>query len=285
MNKKKFFKTFGILTLILLVVVGGTIFATTFWWGNVGEGIDSESLDRALPNQRQNVLLLGTDEGGQRSDVIMIFSFSAQDGTINSISVPRDTRVKIGNNYQKINAALAIGEEDLAIETIRQVTGIPIHEFVKISFQGVIDAVDALGGVEFDVPQDMYKSDPPINLKKGVQVLDGEKALQLLRYRDYPQADLMRIKVQQDFMRAAFEQKAKPQYIAQIPKVYQAVSDDIKSSLSVAEMTRYANMIRKAGVSSIQTYEMPVTPKMIGGISYVIVDTEALAPIVNEHFK
>ena len=284
MNKKKFFKTFGILTLILLVVVGGTIFATTFWWGNVGEGIDSESLDRALPNQRQNVLLLGTDEGGQRSDVIMIFSFSAQDGTINSISVPRDTRVKIGNNYQKINAALAIGEEDLAIETIRQVTGIPIHEFVKISFQGVIDAVDALGGVEFDVPQDMYKSDPPINLKKGVQVLDGEKALQLLRYRDYPQADLMRIKVQQDFMRAAFEQKAKPQYIAQIPKVYQAVSD-IKSSLSVAEMTRYANMIRKAGVSSIQTYEMPVTPKMIGGISYVIVDTEALAPIVNEHFK
>lgn len=285
MNKKKFFKTFGILTLILLVVVGGTIFATTFWWGNVGEGIDSESLDRALPNQRQNVLLLGTDEGGQRSDVIMIFSFSAQDGTINSISVPRDTRVKIGNNYQKINAALAIGEEDLAIETIRQVTGIPIHEFVKISFQGVIDAVDALGGVEFDVPQDMYKSDPPINLKKGVQVLDGEKALQLLRYRDYPQADLMRIKVQQDFMRAAFEQKAKPQYIAQIPKVYQAVSDDIKSSLSVAEMTRYANMIRKAGVSSIQTYEMPVTPKTIGGISYVIVDTEALAPIVNEHFK
>ena len=285
MNKKKFFKTFGILTLILLVVVGGTIFATTFWWGNVGEGIDSESLDRALPNQRQNVLLLGTDEGGQRSDVIMIFSFSAQDGTINSISVPRDTRVKIGNNYQKINAALAIGEEDLAIETIRQVTGIPIHEFVKISFQGVIDAVDALGGVEFDVPQDMYKSDPPINLKKGVQVLDGEKALQLLRYRDYPQADLMRITAQQDFMRAAFEQKAKPQYIAQIPKVYQAVSDDIKSSLSVAEMTRYANMIRKAGVSSIQTYEMPVTPKMIGGISYVIVDTEALAPIVNEHFK
>ena len=288
MNKKKFFKVFAITTAILLVLFAGACFAMSFY-SNIGGGEEVEELDRAVSNSRENIIVFGTDESGLRSDVIMIFSFLESEGSINLVSIPRDTRVKIGNSYEKINAALAIGKESLAIQTVKQLTGIPIHDYVTVNFEAVRDIVDAVGGVDFDVPQDMNYDDPAqnlhIHLKKGMQHLNGDQALQLLRFRSYPMADLTRNEVQQNFIKAMFEQKAKPQYIAKIPEIYAAVNQNVRSSMSLAEITSYANRIRKSGVTSIQNFELPGEPKHIGGGDYVINDPEKTAELMEQYFK
>ena len=182
---------------------------------------------------------MGTDESGLRSDVIMIASFSPDGGAINVTSVPRDTRVTIGGRNQKINAALSIGGEEMAVQTIKEATGIPIHDFMKVNFNAVKQIVDKVGGVEFDVPQDMDYEDPAqdlyIHLKAGVQTLNGDQAVQLLRFRKYPMADIQRTKVQRDFMHAAFEQKAKPRYIFKIPAILNAIVKNIVASITSKE--------------------------------------------------
>ena len=272
---------------LLLVAILAVVFVAKFAFSSVGSGKKSEVLDAYKRGDRKNILVMGTDKSGLRSDVIMIFSFSDKDKTINSVSVPRDTRVQLYGRYQKINAGLAIGEEDLAIQAVKDITGIPIHEYVKVNFQAVSDVVDAVGGVEFDVPQNMRYSDPyqdlEINLDKGLQVLDGDKALQLLRFRKYPMGDLQRVKVQQDFVKAAFEQKLKLKYVLKAGKIFEAIEDNITSSLTVAEVTKLARKVMSSGTDSINTLELP-TYMSPSGI-YVIVDENKIESFVEENFK
>jgi LCP family protein required for cell wall assembly len=285
LNKKLFIKVFLITTLLLAIIVSCAL-GYTIATRNVGGGEDIEELDRAVPNQRKNILLLGTDKSGLRSDVIMIFSVSQKHENINLMSIPRDTKVKIdGYGTQKINTALALGKEPLTVATVKKLTGISIHDYVTVNFDAVVDVVDALGGIEFDVPQNMYYSDPVqglnINLKKGPQLLNGENALKLLRFRSYPMADIKRNEVQQEFIKSAFEQKANAKSIKKIPAIYNAVEKNIKSSMSLAEITEYANMVRKMDNPTMQSFELPVLLKG----PYVEMDTEKALEIINLHFK
>lgn len=286
MNIKKFFKTFISFTLILAAIVVVVCFGK-FYYSDIGSGEKIDVLDEYEKGARRNILVMGTDKSGLRSDVMMIFSFSDKENTINSVSIPRDTRIKVGYNYQKINAALSIGEESLAIEKVKEITGIPIHDFVKVNFQAVSDIVDAVDGVEFYVPQDMWYKDPyqdlVIDLDEGLQTLDGDKALQLLRFRQYPMGDLQRIQVQQDFIKAAFEQKAKVKYILKAGKIFSAVEDNITSSLSVSDVTKLARAVKGSGVDSINTLELP-TYMSPSGI-YVRVDESKIDEFVETNFK
>jgi len=231
--------------------------------------------------------VLGTDKSGLRSDVIMIFSFSQKEKTINSVSIPRDTRVKLYGRYQKINAALAIGEEEETISAVRDVTGIPIHEYVKVNFKAVEDVVDAVGGVKFNVPQRMKYKDPyqdlVIDLEEGEQVLNGNQALQLLRFRQYPMGDLQRIQVQQDFIRAAFEQKLKFRYVMKAGKIFKAVEDNITTSLTASDVAKLARTVLSCGTDGITTLELP-TYMSPSGI-YVIVDQNKIENFAEENFK
>lgn len=286
MNSGKFFKTFFTVTITLIIVLA-VVLVGFFMFSGLGSKDAIGGLDEYNRGDRKNVLVMGTDKSGLRSDVIMIFSFSQKEKTINSVSVPRDTRVKLYGRYQKINAALAIGEEEEAISAVREVTGIPIHEYVKVNFQAVSDVVDAVGGVEFDVPQRMKYKDPyqdlVIDLEEGKQILDGEHALQLLRFRQYPMGDLQRIKVQQDFIRAAFEQKLKFRYVMKAGKVFQAIEDNITTSLTVSDVTKLARSVMACGTDGITTLELPTYMSQSG--IYVIVDQDKIDDFVEENFK
>ncbi len=285
MNKKLFIKVFLITTLLLAIIVGCAL-GYTVANRNVGGGEDIEELDRAIPNQRKNIIVFGTDKSGLRSDVIMLFSISQKHENINILSIPRDTKVKIsGYGTNKINTALALGKEPLAVQTVKNLTGIAIHDYVTVNFSAVEDVIDALGGVEFNVPQNMRYSDPEqdlyINLNKGMQLLDGKKSVQLLRFRSYPMGDIRRNEVQQAFIKAAFEQKANAKSIKKIPAIYNAVEKNIKSSMSLAEITAYANMVRKMDNPVIQTFELPYTLSS----PYVIMNGTEATTLINTHFK
>ncbi len=284
MNMKKYFTTLLISTasmFVFVMLIGGLF----VYFGNIGGGIQLEELDRAVPNGVKNVLVLGTDEGGLRSDVIMIFSVNQKKNTINLVSIPRDTKVTVNGSSMKINAALTVGGEKLTIQKVKDIAEIPIHDYVTFNFTAVEDIVDALGGVEFDVPQNMNYEDPEqnlyIHLKKGRQILDGKKAIQLLRFRSYAMADIQRNSVQQDFVKAIFSQKANMKYFTKIPEVYSIVNENIVSSMSLSDITKYASMLGKMDNPQFESFEMPYT---LSG-NYVLVKQPETRQLFDTYFK
>lgn len=284
LNVKKFFSIFFISTIILLLIcltVGFIYVYNT----NIGSGEDLAELDKALPNQVKNIAIIGTDKSGLHSDTIMIFSLSTKKGTISCTSILRDTKVKYKGSTVKITEAMAYGKESAVIQAIKDITGLQIHDYVTFNFKAVEDVIDALGGVDFYVPQNMNYEDPEqdlyIHLRKGQQLLDGKKALQLLRFRSYPMADITRTETQRDFMEAVFEQKANAKYIGSIPKIYSAINKNIKSSLSLAEIKDYAELIIKMDNPTFNNIELPYSLSS----PYVVYNREEVSQIFSEHFN
>lgn len=284
MNVKKFFAVFSISTIILLIlcITAGFIFVYN---SNIGSGEEYVELDRALPNQVKNVLVIGTDKSGLHSDVIMVFSLSTKTNSISCASILRDARVNYKGNNMKITEAMAYGRESAVIQAIKDITGLQIHDYVVFNFTAVEDIINALGGVDFYVPQNMFYEDPEqdlyINLRKGQQLLNGKKALQLLRFRSYPMGDIARTETQRDFMEALFEQKANAKYIGSIPKIYAAINKNIKSSLSLAEIVDYAELVVKMDEPTFNNIELPyslVDP-------YVVYNRGEVSKIFSENFN
>lgn len=284
MNVKKFFSVFCISTIILsiLCMTAGFIFVYN---SNLGSGEELAELDRAVPNQIKNVLIIGTDKSGLHSDVIMLFSLSTKKGTISCTSILRDTKVTYKGSNMKITEAMAYGKESAVIQAIKDITGLQIHDYVTFNFNAVEDVIDALGGVDFYVPQNMNYEDPEqdlyIHLRKGQQLLNGDKSLQLLRFRSYPMGDIARTETQRDFMEAVFEQKANAKYIGSIPKIYSAINKNIRSSLSLAEIIDYAELVVKMDNPTFNNIELPynlVQP-------YVVYNRQEVSKIFSEHFN
>ena len=285
MNKKLYFRTLLISTAAMLAVA----FAVIVFWAtnfvNIGGGTDIKELDKVQPNSRQNIVVFGTDKSGLRSDTIMIFSISEKENNINVVSIPRDLKVKIKGGFQKINTAMALGQENLAVQTVKEVTGIPIHDYVTVNFDAVEDIIDAVGGVDFYVPQNMNYEDPYqdlyIHLNKGQQHLNGEKAVQLLRFRSYPMADIERTNVQRDFIQAVIDQKLNVSNVDKIPEIYGAVSKNVKSSMSIAEVVDYATMVLKMEDMKFNSFQCPYYLSD----EYVQLNYEEAAELFNRNFK
>ena len=139
---------------------------------------------------------------------MFVVHFDSEEQRTSLVSMPRDTRVKIASDvvsymekeskyYQsptKLNAVHAyVGKEkgpEMTVKQLEDILGIEIDHYVKVDLNAFRKIVDAIGGVEVDVPQNMFYEDPYqdlyINLKKGPQLLDGDKAEQLVRFRSYP---------------------------------------------------------------------------------------------------
>lgn len=282
LNKKKYVSVF-IRTTVCLIVAIALIAGISLFFGN---GKLGKIMDKKSAGERHNILVMGTDKDGTRSDVIMILSVLTKDNSINVLSVPRDTRVMLDSKYAKINSALGYGDET-AISTIKEVTGIPIHDYVKFNFTAVEDVVDALGGIEFDVPQDMDYEDPYqdlyIHLKKGEQKLDGKQTLQLMRFRRYPMGDLQRISVQQDVIKAIVKQKAKLRYVFKTGSVYKAAKKNMTTTISGADVTKLAFGLLGTKTEDVKTFECPYHFSPSG--TYVIINSDELSEIADENFK
>jgi len=177
----------------------------------VPDGNDAESGPLPLPgpDERINVLVLGADsipDVASRSDTMILVSVDPLTREVGAVSIPRDTRVTIAgrNGPEKINHAYAYGGAPLAVATVREFLNVPVHYYVEIDYEGFVNVIDILGGVEIDVEMPMDYEDPTqdlyIHLSAGNQVLNGEDALKYVRYRN--DSDINRIARQQKFISA-----------------------------------------------------------------------------------
>ncbi len=286
MNKRKFFLSLIITVLVLSVAsCGFNMFSSDLDVKDVLDVLDTSA------DEKINVLVVGVDKDERRSDVNMLFSIDPAEKTINLLSIPRDTRVKVTKtSHSKINSC--IGKEDgeeLLIEKVKELTGIPVHNFCKVNFEALRNIIDILGGVEFDVPIDMDYDDPyqdlHIHLKKGLQKLNGEEAEGLLRFRSgYPNADLGRIETQQAFIKELISQKLRLKYILKAVPVINEISENLETDMSGAYMLKYAWKFRDKDEITFNSYMLPGRAKTIGGASYYVCDEEATKELMENEF-
>ena len=231
-------------------------------------GIDNSAL---VPLDKQsgraNMLILGVDKDGLRTDTIIVASYDLDNGKIDMLSIPRDTRMYVGRGYQKINAAHALRQNgnkkgvNGTIEAVTRLTGIPINYYIEFTCEAFRKTVDAFGGVEFDVPQRMYYTDKTqdlyIDLEKGLQLLDGDKAEQLVRFRKYADGDIGRVKVQQDFVKEFARQHLSVSSIKKIPQIYKTLQEEYKTNLTVMEIAKYIPNLKDLSTDNITMYQLP----------------------------
>src|ERR687894_1075358 len=233
----------------------------------------------SLPFGAQRVVLLGSDaRAGEasRSDTIVVAKAGG-----GMLAVPRDTLVQIpGLGEDKINAAFATGGPDLTVETLENLTGLPIDNYVVVHFDGVEDIVNAMGGITLEVeePIEVGIGGRPVSIPAGTQTLDGFEALAYVRYRGTPTADIGRIGRQQRFLQELAREATSPAKLPRLPATTLAVWRNIETNMNPLQATRFAIQMRLAGSLEAEVY--PGTPQYIGGISYWVPDREAGRQVV-----
>jgi len=314
--RKKNILTISIISAVCLIVstVCGVLLAKKIGDAPVGGGeiVHSGATDElpASEDSVTNILLFGVDEGGMRSDTIMLMSINGYTDEISVLSIPRDTRIPVGNGHQKVNAAIGIGAqevkknkddgidiaEDYAIRKIKDLTGLPVHRYVTIDFDGFKKIIDALGGVDFEIPFHMKYDDPyqnlHIDLKPGMQHLDGQAAHDFVRFRQgnpgypgYATGDLGRIEAQQAFFRAIVDQKARPEYLGKAGELYDIMSKYVKTNYAYKEVMRNLGVAANLTSDNVRMIQLPGQPQMIGGVSYFIADEKAMEELANTVFS
>ncbi|MFR4985811.1 MAG: LCP family protein [Lachnospirales bacterium] len=311
---KRFFRiVFSILTLYFIGVVCFFVYAFITDKPSSNDSFVDKVVNKVAPKapERTLSLIACTDEGEGRTDGIMLVDYNSVNNQISVVSIPRDTKVNIppdmwevmvqnepsiaydDPSFKKINSIPNYGKEQ-GIEFLKtyleDLLDVEIDYYAHFNFEGFRYIVDSVGGIEFDVPQSMYYSDPTqdlyINLKPGVQLLDGDKAEQLLRFRSYPQGDLKRVEVQQAFMKKFFEKVVSLDSIISNPKAYfTTLTQYIDTNFTVTDALKYVGEIKELNVSNTQTYTLPCTTETISGVSFVIVDEQEVKDFAYEIFK
>lgn len=301
------------MVMAFVILAGGACFAyykvtgnMPFSGGGVTEAGDMSILDALMgKNMKLNVAVFGVDKDETRTDVAFVVHYDSAQESLQLISIPRDTRVDVceeveellGQRYgvTKFNAVHAYGGKEhgpeAAILQLEDLLGISIDHYVKINFDALVEIVDAVGGIEVDVPQDMYwdmsdTGDITINLKKGLQTLDGKKALQLVRYRKgYVDGDVGRIQTQQLFLKALAEKVLSTESIVKNLGDYIKVTYKyVKTDVSLTDALKYASYITKVDMNKITMETLPGVGEYVGGVSYFIHDPQATREMVDRVF-
>ncbi len=225
-----------------------------------------------------------TDERGRRTDTMMLAKANFDTGDLELLSIPRDTRVMVRGRQDKINHAHSYGGIDLCMATVEDFLGLDIDYYVKIDFNGIKEIVDAIGGIDLDVPVRMRHDLPRISLDPGMQHLDGQKAHDYLRFRGYPDGDIGRVKAQQYFMKELAKQVLKPKNILRIDKLIKTYYDYVDTNISLSTMVKYGLSAKNLDVDNMRTEMVPGQPKTINGVSYWLYDMVDTATLVEDMF-
>lgn len=250
--------------------------------------------------ERVNILLMGVDARGlqkgeiPRSDTMLVASLDPVTKKGYLFSIMRDTYTAIPEyGSDRINTAITHGP-NTAMQAVSDLLGIPIQYYVYTDFQGFIELVDAVGGVDFYVEKDMHytsnadKHEYDIDLKKGHQHLDGNTALQYVRFRHDAMSDFSRTERQRNFLKAVADKLKQTTSIMKLPSILEKVNPYIDTNLSVQDMWKLATVgYDSEMIASEQIPPMELlVEKKVGGSSVLGVRSEEeLKTYVQEVFK
>ena len=281
-KKSKVVKKILFLIIILLIICVGIFGYKTHVNGGGVQGLlatlvgnDRETLEELEPIQ---FLLLGvsTDLGGKITDTIMVATYNPKDQTASLLSIPRDTYTgkdhSQGTPNEKINALYTKGI-DRILAKVNELTGLDLKYYMVVDNEALIKLVDVIGGVEFDVPINMnYHDDTQglsIELSKGLQVLDGNHAEQLLRFRknddgtgypaEYGSDDIGRMKTQRNFIMATAKQTLQAKNIFKIKDIIDIIYEYVETNISISNIKSYVPYAINFNVENLKSVVLPGT--------------------------
>lgn len=263
-----------------------------------GDGVSTPNPSSSSLKTRDGVytvLLAGTFEDGN-TDTIMVVTFDTKEKKVDIMGIPRDTTTLWNGNQCKINSIYGRGGggekgmQELQKE-ISTLVGFKPNNYAMLKMSGFKKLVDAIGGVEFDVPMRMYHYDGKntIDLQKGVQVLNGDKALQLVRFRGYSSNnkagvdhdDFGRIQMQQRFIVAVFKKMVNLGSLTKINEYVQIASESIDpTDLELKNMLWFADKLLGVNSEDINFCTLPT--KTSGQGYYENVISEDALKLINE---
>lgn len=262
----------------------------------------------ALSGRKDGVytfLVAGRDVASGATDTILLISYDTNAKTIHGLNLPRDTMINTSASSKRLNTVYARnrGSSDLSASErtargmdalkaeVGKLTGITPDYYVLVEWDAIGELVDAVGGVEFEVPFDMNYDDPyqdlHIHQKAGLRVLDGEDAMQVIRWRKNNTGssggDIARLSIQQDFLKAVVKTCLKPATFLKVPELARIFTENVSTDLSVGNILAFAQ--RAYGMDTEEGVSFETAP-LAASFSYnraalVTLDPEGILEIVN----
>ena len=242
------------------------------------------------------VLVFGEDTTSGSTDTIMLVTLDTVNTTINCVSIPRDTMVNISSSTKKINSVYAVSGLEALEKQVANITGITPDAYIKIEWEAIGTLVDAIGGVYFDVPYDMDYDDPAqdlsIHLSSGYQLLDGDKAMQLVRWRknndgSVSVGDVGRLEIQHDFLIAVAEQTLDVSNLANLDELVEIFNENVETDLTLGNLLWFANKLSSIDLDTgLNFFTLPGdTDGVYDGLSYVILYPDEVVEMMNTYFN
>ncbi|MBQ3405070.1 MAG: LCP family protein [Oscillospiraceae bacterium] len=302
-----------ILVLLLLIAIAGVIFmkvyvkppevnnvirpssnASQSETGEEGETQAEEVITGRDPD-KYTFVVFGMDNGNGNTDTIMVATYDAGDGSLNIVSVPRDTMVNVPWQTKKVNSIYAnTGGAEGFVKGLSDLLGYEVDFYVKIDLDAFVTLIDAIGGVYYDVPVNMNYEDPTqklyIHINKGYQLLNGEDAMKVIRFRRYGNGDIGRINTQQDFLKTAAQQILENKKSINVSTYVNVFLNDVETDLTYGNLVWFGEQFLKMNKENINFYTLPGNygdHVRHGGkdISYVTVYVDEWLDMVNQYLN
>lgn len=315
-NKKGWKKVLLVIVIILLIAIGWFTYRTIKNGGGLSGMLATvvghdENTKKDLKEIKVLILGVSTDIDAELTDTIMVASYNPNTQKANLLSIPRDTftgtNTKKAVSSQKINSLYNINKTpEKTLEAVNKLTGLDIEYYVVVRTEALIKLVDAIGGVEFNVPIDMKYDDTSqdlhIDLKAGEQHIDGAKAEQLLRFRhnnfqrgvgqtsyptEYGDNDFGRMRTQRDFIIATLKQTLKPSNIFKIGQILEIAHKNVETNINLSLAKDYIPYAVELDSENITSATLPgSTPDIskTNGVSIFVADKTETKKLIQSMF-
>lgn len=316
-RKKKIGKKVLIFIIIILLLgIGWFTYRTIRNGGGISGMLatvvgHNENTKKDLKEIKVLILGVSTDTDAELTDTIMIASYNPNTQKANLLSIPRDTftgkNPKKAVASQKINSLYNINKTpDKTLAAVNELTGLDIKYYVVVKTEALIKLVDAIGGVKFNVPMRMKYTDTSqnlvIDLEEGEQLIDGNKAEQLLRFRhndyqkgvgmtsypsEYGDNDFGRMRTQRDFIIATLKQTLKPSNIFKIGQILEIANENVDTNLELSFVKDYIPYAVELDTENITSATLPGTTPDVSttnGVSIFVADKKASKELIQSMF-
>ena len=303
-KKKK--SKFPVVLLILLFLILGAIVAQNALF-RPPEIVETQTVEADSPKTSSKPLasnskrkdgvytfmIIGMDKVAYNTDTIMVGRMDTINHSVEIVNIPRDTYVNVRSKIKNINSnyPYAVTKGENGVKNLRRgiekLVGFPIDSYAFVDIVAAAKIVDTVGGVDFDVPVNMHYDDPGqdlhIDIDKGMQHLDGEDFVKVMRFRNtYQQGDLDRIKVQQDLLSALSDKLLSAGNIKNIDELLNIYDKYVETNLTKNNLYFYLQQFLLMDSESVHFQMMPNTPSMVDELSYVFINEEEWLKMVND---
>ena len=291
-----------IFILVLLAIAGG-LFAKRVYdlngnWLAALMGHNKTTVEKL---DKLYILVMGESTG--MSDTIIVTSYDPKTQEASMLSIPRDTFIGESKTRatasDKINALYNGGAKpEKTMEAVNKLTGLNIKNYILVDTKALVELVDTIGGLEFEVPMNMkyddYSQDLHVDLKEGWQKLSGNQVEQLVRFRhntngstysyEYGIEDFGRMKTQRAVMVAIAKQTIKLKNIKEIGHMIDISKKYVETNMDLNILKNYIPYIMEMDTETIKTEQLPGQAKYINGISFFLADEDETEEVVEELF-